>query len=59
MDILAELIYELSQNKLCKVSSGCLDFQDHNHQLKSNFMKNVYNLFCDSCLVKSRQQTIV
>ena len=33
-----------------QVSNGCLDFQDHNHQLKSNFMKNLHNLFCDSYL---------
>ena len=28
-----------------QVSSGCFDFQDHNHQLKNNFMKNLSKLF--------------
>ena len=34
-----------------QVSIGCLDFQDHYHQLKINFMKNLPNLFCDSYLL--------
>ena len=53
-------IYEITNRKImlrsrhrtnyAQVSNGCLDFQDHNHQLKSNFIKNLHNLFCDSYL---------
>lgn len=57
------LLRSRHRTNYAQVSSGCLDFQDHNHQLKSNFMKNMHNIFCDIYLVvtvtKPQQSKII